>query len=318
MPDIDWHSTGGWGVTVDIAIPLQDQNDFLSLIQRMAQTGWVSTNGNWSIQQATRNWHGFGTKTLCEALQCWRKRYEGLEIHHTEELCYFDEIEGGYYTLSAAISADSRRFVWRAELSFQLIGIPLDIKPLQELCERFGIHEQIHFRPRNDKSVNRSRPPRNAKRRQVAPIAFVVARPDSEMFQDEEWVVGIVIDNPFIENEGAKRKPWPKWVPDMLRDTEYLICSLRSWHQVDSIGKYGYEFWDFESSWTSDALLVRALADWRDDNDESEGLTLSLDEVQVEVDDDGVTLVDPGISGFEVVRTRSRTRTPKLHSSGGG
>jgi hypothetical protein len=300
MPDIDWHSSGGWGVTVDIAVPLQGQNDFLALIQLMAQTGWVSTEGNWNIQQATRNWHGFGTKTLCEALHGWRKRYEGLETHHTEELCYFDEIEEGYYTLTAAISADSRRIVWRAELSFQLVGIPLDIKPLQELCERFGIHEHIHFRPRNEKSVTRSRPPRNAKRRQVTPVAFVVARPDSEILKDEEWIVGIVIDNPFILKEGPKRKPWPKWAPDMLRDSEYLICSLRSWHQVDSIGKYGYEFWDFESSWTSDALLVRALADWRDEDSDGEEVPPSLGGVLLE--EDGVVLIDPGMAGAETSR----------------
>lgn len=264
MPDIDWHSSGGWGVTVDIAIPLQDQNDFLGLIKFMAQTGWVSTEGNWSIQQATRNWHGFGARTLYEALHGWKKRYEGLETHHTEELCYFDEIEEGYYTLTAAISADSRRIVWRAELSFQLVGIPLDTKPLQELCDRLGIHEYIHFRPRKEKSVIRSWPPQNTKRCHVAPIAFVVARPNSEILNDEEWVVGIVIDNPFIVKEDPKQKPWPKWVPHMLQDSDYLICSLRSWHQVENIGKYSYEFWNFESSWTSDALLVRAIADWQD------------------------------------------------------
>ncbi len=273
MPDIDWHSSGGWGVTVDIAVPLQGQNDFLGLIQTMAQMGWVSTNGNWSLQQATRNWHGFGTETLCEALQSWKERYKGLETHHTEELCYFDEIEEGFYTLTAAISADSRRIGWRAELSFQLVGIPLDIKPLQELCTRLGIHESIHFRPRNEKSVTRSRPPRNSNRRQVIPIAFVVDRPDSEMLNDEEWVVGIATANPFFVNEASKPKPWPKWVPDMLRDSEYLICSLRSWHQVDSIGNYSYEFWDFESSWTSDALVVRALADWREDSDHVGNIT---------------------------------------------
>jgi hypothetical protein len=313
VPDVDWHSSGGWGVTVDIAAPVQRQNDLLGLIQLMAETGWVSTNGSWSIQQATRNWHGFGTKTLCEALQGWRQRYQGLETHHTEELCYFDEIEEGYYTIMAAISADSRRIVWQAELSFQLVGIPLDSKPLQELCERFGIHERIHFRPRNEKSVNRSRPPRNSKRRQVTAIAFVVASPDSEMFQGEEWVVGIVIKNPFIVKEGSKRKPWPKWVPDMLRDSEYLICSLRSWHQVDSIGKYSYEFWDFESSWTSDALVVRALADWRDDTDDEdeEVAPLSLREVTLQIEDGEATVVGPeevvGL-GVEVVQRGHRQR----------
>lgn len=306
MPDIDWHSSGGWGVTVDIAVPIQGQNDFLGLIQLMAATGWISANGNWSIQQATRNWHGFGTRTLCEALQGWKQRYDGLDTHHTEELCYFDEIEDGFYTITAAISADSRRIVWQAELSFQLVGIPLDIKPLQELCERFGIHERIHFRPRNEKSVDRSRPPRNAKLHLVTPVAFVVATPDSDMFQDEEWVVGIVIESPFIVKEGSKPKSWPTWVPEMLRDSEYLICSLRSWHQVDSIGKYRYEFWDFESSWTSDALLVRALTDWRDEDDETEEVPPSLGKAALESDE--VILVDPPVNGIKEIQRRPRTR----------
>jgi hypothetical protein len=305
MPDIDWHSSGGWGVTVDIAVPIQGQNDFLGLIQLMAETGWVSTNGNWSIQQATRNWHGFGTKTLCEALQGWKQRYEGIETHHTEELCYFDEIEEGFYTLTAAISADSRRIVWRAELSFQLVGIPLDTKPLQELCDRFGIHERINFRPRNEKSVSRSRPPRNVKRRQVKPRAFIVASPDSEMFGDEEWVVGIVIKNPFLEKEGSKRKPWPTWVPDMLRDSQYLICSLRSWHQVDSI-HYIYEFWDFESSWTSDALVVRGLADWLDEKDDGQEVPPSFVEEVLETD--GVILVDAAVTLIDGMRGQPRKR----------
>jgi hypothetical protein len=60
---------------------------------------------------------------------------------------------------------------------------------------------------------------------------------------------------------------------------------------VASIGKYRYEFWDIESSWTSDALLVRALTDWREDDDESKGLTFSLDKVQVEEDASGVKIV---------------------------
>jgi hypothetical protein len=308
MPDIDWHSSGGWGVTVDIDLPRQYQNDFLGLIKVMAETGWVSPNGNWSIQQATRNWHGFGTKTLCEELQGWKERYEGLETHHTEELCYFDEIEEGYYTLTAAISADSRRIVWRAELSFQLVGIPLDTKPLQELCERLGIHERIHFRPRNERSLVHSRPPGRGKRPRVIPIAFVVARPDWDVLEEgEEWVVGIVITNPFIEKEGSKGKKWPEWVPNMLRDSEYLICHLRSWHQMESIDRYSYEFWEFESSWSSDALIVQAIADWRDEEDEGMELPPSLGGITLETDEDCATIVEVPIR-IEVVQRPQRTR----------
>jgi sRNA-binding regulator protein Hfq len=270
MPDIDWVPTGGFGVTADIVIPLDDQDDFLELLHQLAEMNWMTGHGTWSIQQATVNWHGFGAQALGEALVAWKERYKGLETHHTEELCYFEEIDDGFYTLTAAITADDLRIVWQAELSFQLVGIPLDLMPLRELCDRLGVRERIHFRPRSEKSVERSHPPRNAKRRSVTPIGFVVSSPDSGIGEDSKWVSGIVVENPFRRKRGSEEE----WIPDMLGDSQYLICSLRSWHQVDTI-KSVYEFWEFESAWSSDALIVRAIADWADDQDKGTP-TLSL------------------------------------------
>jgi hypothetical protein len=299
LPDIDWVTAGGSGVSVDIEVSVDGQNGLLEAIHQMAEMGWVSTGGFWSIQQATANWHGSGAQTMCEALQGWAARYEGLETHHSEELCYFDEIEDGFYTLTASISADKRRSIWHTDLSFQLVGIPLDTKPLQELCKQFGIHEHINFRPRSESSVIRSRPPGNVKRRPVKPVAYVVAAPDSELIGDGEWIVGIVIENPFVATEGSKRKPWPKWVPDMLGDSEYLICSLRSWHQVTNIEKYTYELWDFESAWTSDALVVRATADWNGDDGVVEMILDLYDDAGVNENGRGATTVTPDFTGSQ-------------------
>ena len=95
----------------------------------------------WSIQQATANWHGFGADSLVGALQGSKKRYEGLKRAHTEELCYTDNCGDGVYTLVAQVSADRYRLVWRAELSFQLPGIPLDPGPYQELGAHFGLSD---------------------------------------------------------------------------------------------------------------------------------------------------------------------------------
>lgn len=67
----------------------------------------------------------------------------------------------------------------------------------------------------------------------------------------------------------------PKWVPEMLRDSQYLICSLRSWHQVDSV-QSAYELWEIDSSWTSDALIIHAVADWTDEGDASGAVPKSL------------------------------------------
>ena len=306
MPDIDWVGGGGFGVSLDLAIPVQSQDDLLMMIYEMADTGWVTPEGVWSIQQATANWHGFGAKTLAQSLKGWRKRYQGLETHHTEELCYVNEVENGSYTLTAAISADHRRIVWRTELSFQLTGIPLVQEPLKQLCEQLGIHDGLHFRPRNEPSVVRTRPPRTVPLPPVTPVALVVDKPEAGLARHEEWVVGIVVANPFKQNDGATRPDMPEWVPDMLRDSEHLVCALRSWHQVDR-PKSHYELWEFESSWTSDALAVRAVADWRDDEGDFEELSPSLMLETSQDDDDGVTLVDTAIGDSNVVRKSTGT-----------
>ena len=102
------------------------------------------------------------------------------------------------------------------------------------------------------------------------PVAFVVllenllpTSPDC----NDEWVSGVVVENPFLEAKG-RAKRHPEWVPDMVTDSAYFICALRSWHTLDH-PKSVYELWDFESAWTSDALVVRAMADWPDEPDDA-------------------------------------------------
>lgn len=263
MPDIDWTAGGGFGVSADFTVPIWDQNEFFGLMMQLSKLGWLTDQASWSIQQATTNWHGFGARTLYEALQAWRDRYNNLDMHHTEELCYFDTFDDGWYTLTAAISADETRIIRHADFSFQLVGIPLDQKPLHELCERIGVPFPVSFRPKNEKSVSRGRPRPAEKLPIVHPIAYVIETSDSDIPGDEEWVVGIVIENPFLTSSKFNRNKIPEWVPDMLSDSQYLVCRLGSWHTADNM-KPLYELREIESSWSSDALVVHPVADWPD------------------------------------------------------
>jgi hypothetical protein len=172
LTDIDWVPGSGLGVTLDILLHVQDQTSLLDLLGQLAKMGWITPKGCWSIQQATRNWHGFGADALADALRAWRRRYEGLETHHTEELCYTDECEDGFYSLVAQLSADSRRFAWRVELSFQLRGVPLDTSPYRELGAHFGLNNPVYFRPRSEPSRIWGQP--NRWYPVVKPVAFVV------------------------------------------------------------------------------------------------------------------------------------------------
>jgi hypothetical protein len=145
LPDIDWVPSRGFGVVVDLAVESWDQDEFLGRLLQLSQLGWLSEQSSWSIQQAATNWHGFGARSLCEALQGWKERYQGVEVHHTEELCYFDSFDDGWYTLTAGISArESRRVLTQAELSFQLIGMPLDTEPFREMCKAMGNKEPVY------------------------------------------------------------------------------------------------------------------------------------------------------------------------------
>jgi len=260
LQDIDWVSGSGYGVTLDMQLPLQEQGSFIELLGQLSRMGWITPKGSWSIQQASRVWHGFGADALVDALQSWAQRYKGLETHHTEELCYTDECEDGFYTLVAQVSADATRIVWRAELSFQLRGIPLDPGRYRELGAHFGLTDVAYFRPRGEESCVRTRARRQ--RSEVTAIASVVLLENLLPATDEEWVSGIVIENPYFDPDQRRRPPKP--VPEQLSDSEYMICTLRSWHPL-SRPKSVYELWEFESARTSDATVVRAVADWPDE-----------------------------------------------------
>ena len=276
LQDIDWVSGNGLGVTLDIVLPAQQGGEFDALLHQMARMGWVTPKGCWSIQQSTAMWHGFGADALLVALRDWKRRYEGLDTHHTEELCYVDECEDGFYTLVAQFSADGRSIVWRVELSFQLRGIPLDTGPYRELCAHFELSDPVYFRPRSERSHTWGHPPRTSKLKVVKPLAYVVV-PEKLVpgDDDEEWVAGIVVDNPFFDGRSRSRRP-PEWVPDMVARSGYLVCALRSWHVLGNT-KSVYELRNFESAWTSDALVVRATADWQDEPDpEVPSLTVTI------------------------------------------
>jgi hypothetical protein len=264
LADVDWHSGGGLGVTLDMQLPVEDQASFVDLLRQLAKMGWITPKGSWSIQQATTSWHGVGADALAEAIQDWKRRYEGQEIHHTEELCYSDQCEDGFFSLVAQLSADARRIAWRVELSFQLRGIPLDPGPYRELGAHFGLADLVYFRPRGERSLEWVRP--EGRRPLVEPVAFVVLLGDLLARDEEEWVAGIVVKNPFFESRNRLRQS-SEWVPNVLTHSQYLICDLKSWHTLDQ-PVLVYELWGFESAWTSDALVVRAVVDWRDERDE--------------------------------------------------
>lgn len=253
LPDNDWHSDGGSSVRLEIPLDLHSAPDVKRSLDALHRRGWLTDHGRWSIQQATTNWHGLGVESFVQAISTWKKRYSVLprsDIHHTEEFCYFDECDDGYFTLTGQLSADARRVAWHMSLCFELAGIPLDPGPYLDLSNELDGVEPIHFRPLDRPAVQRhwlegSEPARLDVR------GVVIERLEDET----EWVVGLVVRH--------KLQPTSDWWPEMMRDSTTTICDLSSWHPVGK-QRRTYRLRFVETAWTSEAQVIRLVADWDD------------------------------------------------------
>jgi len=94
LVDIDWASASGVGVTLDISPWVGNAGGLVGMLDHMANLGWVTDNACWSIQQTTRNWHGFGPAAFADALKHWRPRVRTERAHHSEEIFYTDACDG--------------------------------------------------------------------------------------------------------------------------------------------------------------------------------------------------------------------------------
>ena len=262
LPDVDWVSGRGRSVTLDITVPTYNERGVVELLHHLSSMGWATSSARWSIQQTATNWHGMGASAFVDALKGWRERYKGIATHHSEEFCYYDVCDGGFYSLTANISAYHDRSTHYAMLSFQLTGIPLDTGALKELIRAFDVREPCYFRPMREKSIERKWHLREPEHVSLTPIAFIVEKEDV-FGTGEELVRGIVVKNPYYLPGSTLAERIPKWLPSHVFDSELLICDLHSWHSL-SKPKPRYEFWGCESARTSDAVIVRPIADWSD------------------------------------------------------
>jgi hypothetical protein len=265
MPNVDWITTPGAGVTLDIRLHTLDQDGLIAVLNQLSDMHWITDRARWSVQQSDTNWHGTGASAFADLLSDWEDRYESLErVHHTEEFCFFDVMDSGeFFTLTGQLSADEMRISRQTSLSFQLYGVPLDTSSFRHLCDRFDAEEGSFFRPKHNDSVTTRRLFEND-RIILNVVGYICEDDDLSSDPDErEWVVGVIAQNPFPKVEGYRRQ-CPSWLPEMARDTELFVCALGQWHPR-SRPKDIYRLKMCESAWTSDAQVVCLTADWDDD-----------------------------------------------------
>lgn len=260
LPDVDWVPAAGSGVCLDMPVAAWDQPELLRLFDDLNALGWVADQGQWSIQQHGRNWHGAGASSFVQALKAWKARTAALEDpHHSEEFAYFEPCDGGFYTVSGNISAERTRRVSRCNVSFQLVGMPVDPGPLQQLYRRFDVPSRGYFRPLVEQSVTR----RSLRRRVPLQVLGYIVEPADLRWDDEDWVVGVLVTNPYYATDLQPPDDWPG---DLSRSGA-IVCALRSHHQLTK-PKERYELWSYELARTSDAHVLRIVAEWWEAEDD--------------------------------------------------
>jgi len=255
LPDVDWVPAAGSGVCLDMPVAGWDQPELLRLFDELNELGWLAGQGQWSIQQHGRNWHGNGARSFVQAMKGWKTRTAELEDpHHSEEFVYFEALDGGgFYTVSGNISAERTRRMSRCNVSFQLVGVPMDPGSLQLLYRRFDVPSRGYFRPLVEQSVTRKR---LADRHALHVLGYIV-EPADHRWDDEDWVVGVLAANPYFESDLQTPDDWPR----DLEQSGVIVCDLRSHHPV-SKPKERYELWSYERARTSDARALHVVAEW--------------------------------------------------------
>jgi hypothetical protein len=260
LVDIDWVAAPGSGVSLDVTAPVLSEDGILDLLGKLASLGWASSEARWSIQQSSRNWHGFGAAAFASELRLWKQRAESADAHHSEQICYLDRCPGGFYTLTSIIASDRSRWAIPTVISFQLEGIPLDTAPLLQLCRGIGVHDNLYFRPLGGRSTRTIHLPHSITGL-GEPFARIVT-PGTHIDPHPAWVTGIVVPNPLRQvrwKDDPSRRDADLYD---LEEQEFLICHLSEFHPDGDGRDYVYSLEPIQRADTSEAHVYRPAARW--------------------------------------------------------
>jgi Restriction endonuclease len=258
LTDIDWVPAGGRGVSLDLQPALHSETDLIELVDELVQGGWLSVGATWTIEQFNASWHGLGWSTFVESIGSSNQRYQEVDhVHHREEYCLTDSLDGQLLVLSGDISARRERVCFHSNLCFHLQGVPLDVEPFTHLAEVLGDEGFLHWRPTAERSLASAG--FRGEHLLLEPVAYVVEEdPDDE--REPVWVRGLVVANPFGGERPDHVGEWG-W-PAGLTETALVLCSLGQWHPWRDVPE-AYELRNVEWAHTTDFAVVRVVADWR-------------------------------------------------------
>jgi hypothetical protein len=218
--------------------------------------------GSFGIRQSQSGWYGLGSENFLREIGRYSERYQKYEgqVHHSEELVFFEELTCGVFLLTARQSLTRKGWIHSGVITIRVPGIPVDMRPYLRFAQTFT-QEHLFFSP--DEPLRRTwvGPPAVE-----VPLETVIAeirdtnpvRPSGGLAA----VSGIVIKNPFFRNPktAAKLSKNKELLP--FAEPEYLICTLDDWLDAgDEVD--GYEMSGLETVTMGEAILLHPRCTWK-------------------------------------------------------
>jgi len=274
---------------------LEELTDVLNLLHDFVG---LSEHGTFAIRQSGRGWCGFGALDFIRAVRDWRRRYREVGLttwHHSEELAYYDRVDGGVLCLAARQRVGDRAFLHSGELELRVPGVPANTARLVDFSRALK-SEGLRFdlvpasQTRTYVHIFKSRP-------KVEPLARIVSTR-----LGRKSIRGFVVKNPFFKNQTRLAKSgqgdFDELFLRLAASSQSILLSLRDWidegDEVDTI-----DMFRMEMMWAGEMPVLWASGTWR--NVVRQGPSTSADDHFARL-----SLSAPRLSFEEVVRILRR------------
>jgi hypothetical protein len=244
-------------------LEIQSTDDLIEVLNLIHKHVGLTPHGSFAIHQSAHGWYGFGASKFVQAIRSWEERYHALgweSWHHSEELAYYDRVDGGgVLCLTARQRVGKRVFIHTADLEIRLPGIPLNTASLNELSAalRNGA-SRFHFVPA---AQTKTYVHHLSSKPKITPVARLL----SSRF-GERSVAGYVIENPFYGKTDLlatkMRTDFDDFFLRLAANNRFLWLSLTDWiddgDEIDRI-----DMFRLEAMWAGRIPVFWANGTWR-------------------------------------------------------
>jgi hypothetical protein len=255
---LDLGSYSDSACSLRLQLRVRSVDDLSKLLRSLKTQLRLEGVDSFAIHQGGAGWYGSGSDNFVTAATQWEQRYAQLNwrsYHHSEQLAYFDRIEGGgLMALTVQQRVGRNAFFHGGFIEILMSGVPVDSAGVRRLCDKTN-NEGARFEIVAKKSVQtyRFRPAV-----EVKPVGIVVDP------REGQWACGLVVTNPFYV-PGTRGSFGAAELADspirFLSNTELLFCRLKSWHGADkAMDRYELEY--VEGCWIENLPVLYVACDW--------------------------------------------------------